>query len=114
MQLLLASIRFIFIFFLMIRRPPRSTLFPYTTLFRSRRDAVLGEVGGKPPDQVSLSRAEHLLVAHRDGPAHQLPQLLRQELALMSVEAFLVGRLTPPPGMARRDQIGRASCRERV
>src|SRR5258707_2719185 len=28
-------------FFLMIRRPPRSTLFPYTTLFRSRGD--LGE-----------------------------------------------------------------------
>src|SRR3712207_9490364 len=26
---------FCFIFFLMIRRPPRSTLFPYTTLFRS-------------------------------------------------------------------------------
>src|SRR5256884_7129001 len=25
-------------FFLMIRRPPRSTLFPYTTLFRSRRE----------------------------------------------------------------------------
>src|SRR5258708_38999012 len=29
-------------FFLMIRRPPRSTLFPYTTLFRSRnKDATL-------------------------------------------------------------------------
>src|SRR3712207_7723949 len=27
----------VFIFFLMIRRPPRSTLFPYTTLFRSVR-----------------------------------------------------------------------------
>src|SRR3712207_7194172 len=27
-----------FFFFLMIRRPPRSTLFPYTTLFRSARD----------------------------------------------------------------------------
>src|SRR4030043_2201812 len=27
-----------FFFFLMIRRPPRSTLFPYTTLFRSSRD----------------------------------------------------------------------------
>src|SRR3712207_7605378 len=25
----------LFVFFLMIRRPPRSTLFPYTTLFRS-------------------------------------------------------------------------------
>src|SRR5256885_6134673 len=30
---------FLFFFFLMIRRPPRSTLFPYTTLFRSLRDA---------------------------------------------------------------------------
>src|SRR5258708_9880267 len=29
---------FIFFFFLMIRRPPRSTLFPYTTLFRSIDD----------------------------------------------------------------------------
>src|SRR3712207_8939763 len=27
----------VFFFFLMIRRPPRSTLFPYTTLFRSQR-----------------------------------------------------------------------------
>src|SRR5215813_14465790 len=27
---------YVFFFFLMIRRPPRSTLFPYTTLFRSR------------------------------------------------------------------------------
>src|ERR1022692_5132025 len=32
-------------FFLMIRRPPRSTLFPYTTLFRSG-DAVLALVDG--------------------------------------------------------------------
>src|SRR6266404_8210059 len=31
----LSSIFFSFFFFLMIRRPPRSTLFPYTTLFRS-------------------------------------------------------------------------------
>src|SRR2546425_8966603 len=32
----LVSLLFLFFFFLMIRRPPRSTLFPYTTLFRSR------------------------------------------------------------------------------
>src|SRR2546422_5980697 len=34
----------------MIRRPPRSTLFPYTTLFRShreRRDGRVGEVAGQ-------------------------------------------------------------------
>src|SRR5260370_8075451 len=30
------SVLTVFFFFLMIRRPPRSTLFPYTTLFRSR------------------------------------------------------------------------------
>src|SRR3989475_7616211 len=29
------AVLFLFFFFLMIRRPPRSTLFPYTTLFRS-------------------------------------------------------------------------------
>src|SRR5438445_7514589 len=35
----------------MIRRPPRSTLFPYTTLFRSRVDAGRMDAGGsrKPP-----------------------------------------------------------------
>src|SRR6266850_5585606 len=33
------------LFFLMIRRPPRSTLFPYTTLFRSRRRAGRAERG---------------------------------------------------------------------
>src|SRR6267154_5755561 len=31
-----------FLFFLMIRRPPRSTLFPYTTLFRSPQHAPAG------------------------------------------------------------------------
>src|SRR5690348_17789006 len=32
-------------FFLMIRRPPRSTLFPYTTLFRSRTEPGTGARG---------------------------------------------------------------------
>src|SRR2546430_17501686 len=48
-----------FFFFLMIRRPPRSTLFPYTTLFRSPiwksedgRGQVLG-VGGKVKDELA-------------------------------------------------------------
>src|SRR5215475_8793856 len=36
-----------FFFFLMIRRPPRSTLFPYTTLFRSER-AQAGRGGAAP------------------------------------------------------------------
>src|SRR2546430_4285759 len=41
-----------FFFFLMIRRPPRSTLFPYTTLFRSVREDLRKEVRkhGVPED----------------------------------------------------------------
>src|SRR5260221_10987831 len=39
-----AGILFIF-FFLMIRRPPRSTLFPYTTLFRSATLALSRRLG---------------------------------------------------------------------
>src|SRR6202023_4064170 len=37
MSNLSAANAFLFFFFLMIRRPPRSTLFPYTTLFRSSK-----------------------------------------------------------------------------
>src|SRR5438034_9731282 len=37
------SLTLLFFFFLMIRRPPRSTLFPYTTLFRSPHPADLRE-----------------------------------------------------------------------
>mgnify|MGYP007090940943 CR=1 FL=1 len=36
------------VFFLMIRRPPRSTLFPYTTLFRSQ--LIVVEVQVQSPD----------------------------------------------------------------
>src|SRR3712207_9295421 len=37
----------VFFFFLMIRRPPRSTLFPYTTLFRSRARRAPGRCGAR-------------------------------------------------------------------
>src|SRR3712207_9174828 len=42
----------ILFFFLMIRRPPRSTLFPYTTLFRSRID-------DPPQESVALLFGQH-------------------------------------------------------
>src|SRR5258708_24196742 len=38
----------------MIRRPPRSTLFPYTTLFRSRADSPRGKVSVKIASKFSL------------------------------------------------------------
>src|SRR2546430_17273952 len=43
----------VFFFFLMIRRPPRSTLFPYTTLFRSRREQT-------DPERIVESRQPRL------------------------------------------------------
>src|SRR3712207_7203545 len=50
--------RFVF-FFLMIRRPPRSTLFPYTTLFRSGgrgwRNAAFEEELARIPGKVVLT-----------------------------------------------------------
>src|SRR6266496_6234561 len=50
----MSSLFISFFFFLMIRRPPRSTLFPYTTLFRSRR---LGPFRGRRrQDPVRLRR----------------------------------------------------------
>src|SRR5260370_24066122 len=58
-------------FFLMIRRPPRSTLFPYTTLFRSARHRSLyaarsridrpageKEPGSRPAGQFAIERSE--------------------------------------------------------
>src|SRR5260221_10092079 len=66
----------------MIRRPPRSTLFPYTTLFRSRVDA--GERARPRPERLHDRTALHhreeavLLAVHRalEGPAPPLLELL--------------------------------------
>src|SRR2546425_2168571 len=44
-------ILYLFFFFLMIRRPPRSTLFPYTTLFRS----AVGKAGVELSDHVKAA-----------------------------------------------------------
>src|SRR2546422_4898824 len=41
----------------MIRRPPRSTLFPYTTLFRSQEVVLCGGAGAEPPDVHGSDRA---------------------------------------------------------
>src|SRR5437763_10081137 len=49
MQLISGSTLLIFfVFFLLIRRPPRSTLFPYTTLFRSAESSRRGDRGRTP------------------------------------------------------------------
>src|SRR3712207_7318483 len=48
-------------FFLMIRRPPRSTLFPYTTLFRSMTEQPKGELVCKA-NEIQLKQALRILI----------------------------------------------------
>src|SRR3712207_8316268 len=59
-------------FFVMIRRPPRSTLFPYTTLFRSRPSGAARPVGQAVPPQAAGRHpgADHALHG-RGGAAVQ-------------------------------------------
>src|SRR5262249_60572030 len=59
-------------FFLMLRRPPRSTLFPYTTLFRSPPDPVTDAEG------VSRGRGRGARV-DRPGPHGRSLRALRSE-----------------------------------
>src|SRR3712207_9218141 len=55
---------YLFFFFLMIRRPPRSTLFPYTTLFRSQDSSRVSRPS-------VIARVRTLTALARLGPAHK-------------------------------------------
>src|SRR3712207_7810586 len=59
-----------YFFFLMIRRPPRSTLFPYTTLFRSRHTAARGVLR-----QRQKSTCVSMIVLRRGEPTSGLEPL---------------------------------------
>src|SRR3712207_7735496 len=65
---------FVEFFFLMIRRPPRSTLFPYTTLFRSTGSVGCGQRLGLPaPDRQAQGRVLQLRLGRRQG-GRELPE----------------------------------------
>src|SRR5258708_38442404 len=79
----LCSLLVSFFFFLMIRRPPRSTLFPYTTLFRSTSppacgrvqkalDVLAGDVIGRPSRRHREERAQYADVARSEEHTSEL------------------------------------------
>src|SRR2546430_17101929 len=68
----ISSKHFSVFFFLMIRRPPRSTLFPYTTLFRSARR---GRAGAAARERAGARRLHGRLGHEARAPRH--PQSVR-------------------------------------
>src|SRR3712207_1613284 len=62
----------------MIRRPPRSTLFPYTTLFRSEFIQELGPVAERHPLPVAAAYHDACHLAHAQGVRKQPRQTLKQ------------------------------------
>src|SRR2546426_6697516 len=81
--------QFLSFFFLMIRRPPRSTLFPYTTLFRSQCHGIRAggagalQGGGREPARP----------AHRAGRAGSRPPRSEEHTSELQSPCNLVCRL---------------------
>src|SRR5258707_3936145 len=99
----------VYFFFLMIRRPPRSTLFPYTTLFRSAA-ALAGTVVG----DAWTSRSREHPAARRRSEEHtselQSRQYLVCRLLLEKKKTLTRRRYLHPP----REQLrtgGQSLCR---
>src|SRR5689334_25408764 len=83
------------LFFLMLRRPPRSTLFPYTTLFRS---------GGARPDAAEDRRQDRGQAGVHEGSALGQVQHLPRSGAVRPVRQRRRQRLHPPRDAQGRDR----------
>src|SRR3712207_8382009 len=90
MSMRISSLVVYCVFFLMIRRPPRSTLFPYTTLFRSE----------PPGDEAGKARQKYRLFERHARPSTLTPraappEVLRSEEHTSELQSrqYLVCRL---------------------
>src|SRR2546430_17702291 len=85
-------------FFLMIRRPPRSTLFPYTTLFRSGLNEGTGRRQQRHAVPFTLAKAH---------PAHESSVELRVPVVEAMPHVFLLEDVSyKPPQLGIRRPIG--------
>src|SRR2546422_9874700 len=82
----------------MIRRPPRSTLFPYTTLFRSHVDSL------QPP--FSLIR--------REAAAHEIPWCAGHDTGVIVYSPMQAGLLTDSFTAARVSALAQDDWRRRA
>src|SRR2546430_17638672 len=83
----------------MIRRPPRSTLFPYTTLFRSKREPL----GVRLARLLVPALADDFLVAGNDAADARIRR--------GGIQALLSERKRPPHhGVIERPKLGHRGC----
>src|SRR6266487_5887310 len=91
-------------FFLMIRRPPRSTLFPYTTLFRSRAGRgphrPRRNWSGRPPGSRSEEHTSEL-----QSPVHLVCRLLLEKKKNDSKSNIPRKKTKPPPNNSRHKNL---------
>src|SRR3712207_9097875 len=84
----------------MIRRPPRSTLFPYTTLFRSVGEVEEGVAAARLPAEIDALGGVEAALAQADavhvGEVHQLSEL----------QGALGAPLVPHPAVGEHDAVG--------
>src|SRR4029079_19836544 len=92
-------------FFLMIRRPPRSTLFPYTTLFRSHTWRLL-------PPPMSCSSNLAMLCARSEEHTSELQSLayLVCRLLLAKKKRIQQDIITPNRRASYREDVAGESC----
>src|SRR2546430_11910988 len=80
-----------FFFFLMIRRPPRSTLFPYTTLFRS--STLVAQRNGGRPVSISYRMAPRLYTSAAVVTARALRARSEEHTSELQSQSNIVCRL---------------------
>src|SRR3712207_7093542 len=95
----------------MIRRPPRSTLFPYTTLFRSatRRNppSETEEDGQQRLAQVAIVKQKKHTRAWRPGERSEEHTSELQSRQYLVCRLLLEKKKTPPPSHRRLDRVTR-------
>src|SRR3712207_9400241 len=98
----------------MIRRPPRSTLFPYTTLFRSGRVMeVLSEHLCQGWLEGYLLTGRHGFFSCYEAFIHIVDSMVNQHAKWLKTTNGIPWR-RPIASLNYLLKIGRASCRERV
>src|SRR2546429_7664650 len=98
----------------MIRRPPRSTLFPYTTLFRSPDEDDPYDRELTEPAELAAAGVKFAIASFDNSFARRLGQNAANAVAHGLAYDEALRAVTINPAQIFGLEIGRASCRERV